>query len=121
MPDAADIVLVLTTLPADGEPDQLARALVDRHLAACVSVLAPMQSTYRWKGKVEEAAERQVVIKTAANRIPDLKRAIAELHPYEVPELLILSVSGGADAYLAWIRDGIRSKQHEDHEGHEGN
>lgn len=108
MADRPDIVLVLTTLPIDGgAADTLARTLVERRLAACVSVLAPMQSTYRWKNAVEQATERQVLIKTTAPCLPELKSALAELHPYEVPELLVLGVTDGAEAYVRWIAESV--------------
>jgi periplasmic divalent cation tolerance protein len=104
----APCLIVLTTLPADGhDPAHFARTLVERRLAACVSVLAPMQSTYRWQGHVEQAAEHQVLIKTTNDRLSDLTHALTELHPYDVPELLVLPVSDGGDAYLAWIRSSV--------------
>jgi periplasmic divalent cation tolerance protein len=100
-------VIALTTMPAESNAEILARTLVERRLAACVNVLAPMQSIYRWHGAVEQTAERQLLIKTTADRLADLKLAIAELHPYEVPELLILSVADGGDAYLQWMRESV--------------
>jgi len=97
------VVLVLTTIPVDLDADGFAKALVDSRVAACVSVLAPMSSVYRWQGSVETASERQVVIKTTSARLDALERRIGELHPYEVPELLVVPVSGGGAAYLAWV------------------
>ena len=76
-------------------------------LAACVSVFPPMASTYRWEGRTESANERQVVIKTTRARLDALERRIAELHPYEVPELLVLAVSGGGAGYLAWLEASV--------------
>jgi periplasmic divalent cation tolerance protein len=96
-------VIVLTTMPADGDVEALARTLVNERLVACVNVLPPMQSIYRWQGAVEEAAERQLIMKTAADRVEQLKSRLAELHPYDVPEILVLPVSDGGAAYLAWI------------------
>ena len=83
----------------------LARRLVEEHLAACVNVLPPMDSIYRWEGKVEEASERQLIIKTTVTRVEALKRRLSDLHPYDVPELLVLSVSDGSDAYLRWLSE----------------
>jgi periplasmic divalent cation tolerance protein len=107
MPSAeTDVVIVLTTMPAGlGEAaagDTLARTLVDERLAACVSLLAPMTSVYRWQGEVETAVEQQLVIKTARARVPALETRLRQLHPYDLPELLVLE-AGGASAYLAWV------------------
>jgi periplasmic divalent cation tolerance protein len=98
-------ILVLTTMPND-EPKtaELARALIDERLAACVNVHGPMTSTYRWKGRVEVDAERQVVIKTTRDRLDALRKRIHELHPYELPEFLVLDVASGGDAYLDWVK-----------------
>ncbi len=96
-------VLVLTTVPGDFDGEGLARLLVERRLAACVSVLPEMSSTYRWEGVVERAEERQVLIKTRRDRVDALRAAVAELHPYDVPEFLVLPVLGGATAYLTWM------------------
>jgi periplasmic divalent cation tolerance protein len=100
-------VLVLSTWPAEVDADAFAQTLVTERLAACVNLLPPMTSTYRWQGRVESANERQVVIKTTRGRVDDLLARMAALHPYEVPELLVLPVSGGGAAYLAWIRESI--------------
>ena len=108
-----DIVIVLTTIPdrpldtgASSEPvgDVLARALVEEGLAACVNVLPSMISTYHWKGAIERDVERQVVIKTTRDRVPAIQVRLGELHPCELPEFLVVSVAGGSEAYLDWIR-----------------
>ncbi len=106
---SSDLVLVLTTVPdrpADGDAahEMLARVLVEERLAACVNVLPPMQSVYRWKGAVERETERQLVIKTTADRVPALQARLAQLHPYELPEFLVVSIAGGSEAYLDWLR-----------------
>lgn len=105
-----EYAIVLTTWPADADADaaEFAETLVRDRLAACVNVLPEMQSTYTWKGQVERATERQVVMKTSASRLNDLKARIASLHPHEVPELLVLRVQDGGQAYLDWIRDATR-------------
>lgn len=103
-----EFALVLTTFPADGDADAFARTLVDERLAACVSVLPPMQSTYRWEGKVESAAERQVLIKTKAAQVAALEVRVAELHPFEVPEFLVLTIEAGSPTYLSWLADSVR-------------
>ena len=104
MPESSSFVIVLTTFPTEQDPTTLATALVAEHLAACVNVLPPMTSVYRWEGKVEHASEHQLVIKTRADRVEKVKARIASLHPYEVPEVLVLSIAGGADSYLAWLQ-----------------
>jgi periplasmic divalent cation tolerance protein len=100
----SEFAIVLTTMPDDPRADELARTLIAERLAACVNVHGPMISTYRWKETVEHAAERQLVIKTTRARLPALEARVRELHPYELPELIIISVDGGSDAYLGWLR-----------------
>jgi periplasmic divalent cation tolerance protein len=97
-------VLVLTTVPDEERGETIARALVDEGLAACVNVGAAMTSVYRWKGAVERATEHQVVIKTLRSRVPAIEARVAALHPYDVPEFLVVDVSGGSAQYLEWIR-----------------
>ena len=97
-----DLVIVLTTMPDDARADELARTLVDERLAACVNVHGPMMSTYRWQGTVERDAERQLVIKTTRDRVAALEARLRQLHPYELPEFVIVGVEGGSEAYLRW-------------------
>ena len=85
-----------------------ARTLVEERLAACVNVHEPMTSTYRWQGKIEVDSERQVVIKTTRERLHALEARLRELHPYELPEFIVLDGSAG-DAYGAWIGETTRS------------
>jgi len=103
--DPGEVVVLLTTLPADADARVAARALVTARLAACVSIAGDMVSVYRWQGSVEESPERQLVIKTTRGQVARVGAWLAEHHPYEVPELLVLSVDGGGDAYLAWVRE----------------
>ena len=98
-------VLVLTTMSASEDAGALARTLVEERLAACVNVLSPMQSTYRWRDQVEVEPERQLVIKTSQDRLIDLQNRLVALHPYEVPEFLVIAVTGGTEAYLTWLRE----------------
>lgn len=104
---ATDFVLVLTTVPADGDADTLARTLVTERLAACVNLLPPMTSLYRWEGAVEQAAERQLLIKTTTAGVDRLQARLEVLHPYDVPELLVLPVSGGGQRYLQWLAASV--------------
>lgn len=101
-------VVVMTTLPADADAAAFAQALVDARLAACVNLLPAMESIYRWKGQVERDAERQLLIKTSRDRIPALWERIRTLHPYEVPEFLVLPIVDGNDAYLRWVGESTR-------------
>ncbi len=105
-----DLVIVLTTMPDDARTDELARTLVDERLAACVNVHGPMMSTYRWKGRVERDAERQLVIKTTPDRVSTLETRLRAVHPYELPEFIVIRVEGGSDAYLRWVEDETRSQ-----------
>lgn len=97
-------VIVLTTVGESTDARALARTLVEERLAACVNVLPPMTSLYRWKGGIEEDREQQLVIKTLAARVPALEARIRELHSYELPEFLVVTVTGSAK-YLAWIEE----------------
>ena len=104
-----DLVIVLTTMPDDARADELARTLVDERLAACVNVHGPLMSRYRWKGGVERDAERQIVIKTTRDRLAALEARLRLLHPYELPEFVVIGAEGGSDAYLRWVNDETRS------------
>jgi periplasmic divalent cation tolerance protein len=98
-----EYVMVLTTLPADADAPAFARTLVEGRLAACVNLLAPMDSIYRWEGAVEEETERQVIIKTSRERVVILWERIREMHPYDMPEFLVLPIVDGNEAYLRWV------------------
>lgn len=105
---SSTFVIVLTTLPVDGDPVSVARRLVDERLAACVNILPPMQSVYRWEGSVEQASECQIVVKTTADRLEELKARIAQLHPHDVPEVLVVPVIDGGESYLRWIAASVK-------------
>jgi periplasmic divalent cation tolerance protein len=105
---STDYVLVLTTLPADADSVAFARALVKEHLAACVNLLPVMDSVYRWEGRVERDTERQLIIKTSRDQTAALWDRVREMHPYEVPEFVVLSIADGNDAYLRWIGESTR-------------
>ncbi len=102
-------VIALSTVGSAEDADRLARALVERGLAACVNVVPGVVSHYRWKGALCRDEERLLVIKTRAERMGPLRAAIAELHPYELPELVVLRISGGSEAYLAWLDESVLS------------
>ncbi len=99
----SDVVVVLVTAPSAEVADRIASGVVEARLAACVAVLPGVQSVYRWQGVVERADEIQLVIKTARDRVDALRGLITSLHPYTVPELLVLPVVDGLPAYLAWV------------------
>ena len=98
---------MLTTLGADTDATAIAKTLVEERLAACVNVLPPMTSIYRWKNAVEQEREQKLVIKTTAATVPALRARLIELHPYELPEFLVLDASG-SDTYLAWVHASTR-------------
>ena len=99
-------VVVLTTLGESTDAAAFARVLVADRLAACVNVLPTMTSLYRWKGAIEEEREQQLVIKTTQDRVPAIEARFQELHPYELPELLVISADA-SDSYLAWLCDSV--------------
>ena len=101
-------VLVLTTIVADAVGAALARTLVAEQLAACVNVLPVMTFVYRWKGQVEQDREQQLVIKTTAGRVGALQARLRTLHPYELPEFVVLEASAST-AYAAWLTESTGS------------
>ena len=105
-PDSS-VSIVLTTLGADADAATIARTLIDERLAACVNILPPMTSVYRWQGKVEQEREQQIVIKTAQDRVWALQARLRQLHPYELPEFLVLDATA-SDAYFAWVGESAR-------------
>ena len=98
-----DVVLLLTTCPDADSARTLSRGLVEHRLAACVSQLPGIASTYRWQGEICEETEIQLLIKTATDRLAAARDWICAHHPYEVPELLVLPVADGLPAYLHWV------------------
>jgi len=98
-----DPLLVFTNCPDAETADRIARTLVEQSLAACVNQLAPAQSIYRWQGSVERATEIPLLIKTTAQRYPEVEQAIRALHPYSVPEVIAVSITRGLPAYLRWL------------------
>jgi periplasmic divalent cation tolerance protein len=99
----ADCFQVTTTLPNEAAARQVAAQLVEERLAACAQVLGPVSSTYRWQGRIEQAAEWYCNLKTTKTRLPALKKRIRELHPYEVPEIVAIRIQDGDADYLRWI------------------
>ena len=98
--------IVLTTAGTREEAGKIARALVERRLAACVNVVA-IESVYRWKDEVESAEEWLLVIKTTGSALDQVSAAIKELHVYELPECVVLPIENGSEEYLAWIGESV--------------
>src|SRR3954467_8570426 len=98
-----DARIILSTAGSREEANRIANALVERRLAACVNVVGPIGSVYRWQGKVERAEEFLLAMKTTSAKFAQVSAAIKELHSYELPECVELAVTAGSDAYLAWI------------------
>ena len=101
-------VIVLTTFPAAGDAEQFAARLVEEKLAACVNILPAMRSVYRWKAAVERADERQLVIKTPARCVAPLEELIRKIHPYELPEFVVIPLVDGSATYLSWLSESTR-------------
>lgn len=100
-------IVALSTVATAADADRLARALVERRLAACVNVVPGVVSHYRYQGELHRDQEQLLVIKTRAERMGALRAALAELHPYDVPELVALEISDGNEAYLAWLDESV--------------
>ncbi len=103
-----DNLLVLSTVASAEEARVIARALVERRLAACVNILGPLQSIYRWKDDVEESQEILLLIKTTAVNFSALREELKNLHSYEVPECIALDIEDGLPAYLKWIAESVK-------------
>jgi periplasmic divalent cation tolerance protein len=102
-----DKKLVFTTTGSEAEAQKIARALVERRLAACVNIIPRIKSIYRWEKKVEEAEEWLLVIKTTDAKFGRVRDAIAELHSYELPECICVEIEDGSAEYLKWIQESL--------------
>jgi periplasmic divalent cation tolerance protein len=103
----AEYLQVLTTAGSEEEAEQISAALIERHLAACVQVLGPISSRYRWQGEIETAREWMCVAKTEATRYPEVEATIRELHSYDEPEVIATPIVAGSRGYLAWIGESL--------------
>ena len=104
-----NVRVVLTTVGSKEVAEKLATQLVERRLAACVNVVGPIRSIYRWEGAIEREQEYLLLIKTTAERAAELAAAFAELHPYELPERVEVAIEGGNDDYLQWLSAQVAS------------
>jgi periplasmic divalent cation tolerance protein len=107
----SDKKIVLTTAGSREEAEKIAHALVERRLAACANIVGPIHSVYRWRGKVETAAEHLLLIKTTAALFDAVAKAIRELHSYELPECIQLPIETGTAEYLQWIEECVVGHQ----------
>jgi len=103
-----DKKLVLSTCGSIDEARKLARALVEKQLAACVNIVPQIESVYYWKGKVETSTEFLLLIKTTAGAFDELREVLTELHSYDVPECIEIAIEDGSATYLAWIGESVR-------------
>ena len=101
-------IVILTTCPDEAAASKIARDLVESGLAACVSRVGPVHSTYRWQGAVQDELEVLLVIKTVSARYPELEMRLKSLHPYDVPEIIALPVAAGSAEYLSWLQDTVQ-------------
>ncbi len=109
MSDTSDALVVLTTLEKQEDGERLARLLVEGALAACVQILPPMISIYRWQEAIERASEVLLLIKTTRSAYQRLETAIKENHPYQTPEIIALPVEAGLGAYLNWLAVSVKT------------
>lgn len=100
--------IVLTTAGTKEEAHKIARALVERQLAACVNIVHQVESVYRWEGEVEQASEFLLIVKTTETAFAGIREAIKELHSYDLPECVCLAVEDGGAEYLAWLGESVR-------------
>ena len=100
-------LLVMTTVARAEDAEYIARELVERRLAACVNLMPPISSVYRWHGDVTREEERMLLIKTRSDRFAALRDRLLEIHPYEVPEVIAVPIEAGSDGYLKWLDDNL--------------
>lgn len=105
----SQILCVLCNVPDRALARDIARRLVEQRLAACVNIGAPVESVYRWEGRIESATETPILIKTDAARYADLERELLALHPYDVPEIIAVPVIVGSPAYTGWVEAETRA------------
>jgi len=100
--------MVFVMAANEDEAGRIAQALVEERLAACVNIVGPVHSVYRWRGMIESASEYMLVIKTSMRHFSKLERKVRELHSYEVPEIIAVTLAAGSKPYLAWLAESTR-------------
>jgi len=103
-----EFIAILVTCGSEEEALKIANALVEEHLAACVNLVAPIRSIYRWEGKIWDEKEWLLIIKTQKDRFEELEKKVKSLHSYSVPEIISLPVTEGSSAYLNWIKENTK-------------
>ncbi len=101
-------VIILTTVSSREDAERIARTIVSEKLAACVSIVDGVSSVYWWEGRVEEEKELLLIIKTSIDKLLELTRRLREIHPYRVPEILVLPVAAGLPDYLTWVEEATK-------------
>lgn len=101
----AEFIVVFVTTASEEEAEKIARNLVEEKLAACVNIINPVRSLYRWEGKVVDDKEWLLLIKTRKSLLPQVDKRVKEWHSYEVPEVVALAILGGSQAYLRWVKE----------------
>jgi periplasmic divalent cation tolerance protein len=100
----SDFGMAVVSAPVDAA-EEIARQIVSRKLAACAQVTSPVSSSYWWKGRMETSAERLIILKTRRSLLESLQDLLQQVHPYEVPELTFVPITGGGQPYLAWLQE----------------
>ncbi len=108
MTDEKAPVLATISAPGAEAAESIARSLVEKRLAACVQIVDPIRSIYRWQGKIEEETEVLLLLKSRRDLLPSIAGLLDELHPYDVPELIATPIVGGSTAYLSWLEEAVR-------------
>jgi periplasmic divalent cation tolerance protein len=103
-----DKVVIMVTAASQDEGQKIARHLVEAKLAACVNITQPMESIYRWEGKIADDQEYQLLIKSTRELFPEIKAAIHKLHSYHTPEIICLPIVDGSSNYLQWVGDSVK-------------
>lgn len=103
----AEYIQVVTTVPSKEEGERIAMALLEKRLVGCVQIVGPMESSYWWRGKIEQSQEWLCVAKTERKLFAKIEETIKTLHSYEVPEILVIPIVAGSESYLQWLRDQV--------------
>ena len=104
----SDYIIAITTTEKKDDAEKIADFLIEKKLAACVQIIGPITSIYRWQGAVEKSEEFLCLIKSAKKHFPELEKAIKEKHPYETPEIIATPITEGSEDYLSWLRKEIK-------------